>query len=650
MILRALFLLFTLGSISSLWAQKPVISHDWEANRGLFELSDEESNYPDYVVESHRRYLYRWEGDNLVTYLTDHKITRVKTTAAIERHNRIYISMRNVQDIIELKARSINKHGKVTIFDKNNLKEVKDNKSDNTYRIFAIEGIESESEVEYFYTLKLNPRMQESYYFQRDTPMRLFTFELVSPKSLVFDLRLYNDSGIIASDTFDMQNRYSFTKRNIPGTRNEEYTFVDAYSKRIEIKLTYNFSSTNARLNTWADAARVFYRTLAKADKETERTLDAFIKRLKDNPKADPVVRIKNIEDKVKSLVRVNRSSSDPALNDVMAILKSLQASEEGITKVMFRVYERLGIPIYIVLTCDREYGKFDGTFDTWAFLDEYLFYFPHTGGLLDPDEFELRYPLIPRTLSGHQGLFIEPVSVDNLKTGIAWIRDIPALPYTADTNDLEIEVQLDGELEHAQVIQNQTFVGYDAASLIPYYSIMSKEDQSKFVDELFRASIPDLLIDKWSVSMSEKAHMPVIRFSVNYRTKSFLEVAGTRLLFKFGELIGPQSELYSEQSRQFPVENTNNRGYTRVIKFTIPKGYTVNNLNALNSNVEYRDGDSVPFSFTSSYTVNGDVITVKIEEYYKQLYAPIERFEDFRKVINAAADFNKVTLVLIKK
>lgn len=648
--LRTLFVIFTLVSVLPMRAQKSVISYDWEVDRGLFELSDEESNYSDYVLKLHRAYLYRWEGENLVTYQTDHKITRVKTTAAIERHNRIYISMRNVQDIIELKARSINKNGKVTLFDKNNLKEVRDNKSDNTYRIFAIEGIESESEVEYFYTLKLNPRTQESYYFQRDTPIRLFTFELLSPKSLVFDLRLYNDSGTVVSDTFNMQNRYTFTKGNIQGTRNEDYTFVDAYSKRIEIKLAYNFSSTPGRLNTWADAARIFYRTLARADKDSEKAMDAFIKRLKDNPKADPVVRIKNIEDKVKSLVRVNRNSSDPALNDVTAILKSLQASEEGITKVMFRVYERLGIPIYIVLTCDREYGKFDGSFDTWAFLDEYLFYFPHTGGLLDPDEFELRYPLIPKTLSGHQGLFIEPVSINNLRTGIAWIRDIPALPYTADTDDLEIEAKLDDALEYTHIFQNRTFVGYDAASMIPYYSIMSKEEQYKFVDELFRSSVPDLLLDKWSVSVSEKEHMPVIRFSVSFRTKSFLEVAGTRILFKFGELIGPQSELYSEQSRQFPVENTNNRGYTRLIKFTIPKGYTINNIDALNANVEYKDVNFIPFSFASSYTINGDVVTVKIEEYYKQLYAPIERFEDFRKVINAAADFNKVTLVLIKK
>jgi hypothetical protein len=116
------------------------------------------------------------------------------------------------------------------------------------------------------------------------------------------------------------------------------------------------------------------------------------------------------------------------------------------------------------------------------------------------------------------------------------------------------------------------------------------------------------------------------------------------------GELIGPQSELYREEARQTPIENTHNRGYSRIIRLTIPQGYTVSNLEALNMKVEYKDGEQIPFSFASSYAQQGDLITVTIDEFYKEIYAPLERYEDFRKVVNAAADFNKVTLVFVKK
>ncbi|HRG10898.1 MAG TPA: DUF3857 domain-containing protein, partial [Cyclobacteriaceae bacterium] len=490
--------------------------------------------------------------------------------------------MRNVQDIVLLKARSINKDGKITLFDQKNLKEVKDDKSDNTYRIFAIEGVETESEIEYLYTLKMNGRTQESYYFQQETPIKDFSFLLVSPKSLSFDFRVYHDAEKVKSDTLKGQNRYMLSLQNIEGLHHEDFTFVDAYRKRIEFKLAYNFQTSTARLNTWADAGRVFYRSLTEEESSIGKPLDKLISTLKDNPKADLVTRIKNIEDKIKTLIRINENSSDPAFNNPPAILKSMQASAEGITKILFMTYERVGIPVYLVVTCNREYGKFDGGFDTWAYLDDYLLYFPQTEGFLVPDNFDLRYPLITRNLSGHSGLFIEPVKVDNLKTGITWIKQIPALPYTADSDNLDIDVRFDESLENNKVTHKRSFTGYDAASIVPYYQTMSEEQRKKFVDELFRSSIPDLHLDKWSVNTSIESLMPKIEITANYSTNFFVERAGSRILFKVGELIGPQSELYSEEKRKLPIENTHNRAYERVIRFTIPNGYTINNLDAL--------------------------------------------------------------------
>jgi hypothetical protein len=41
--------------------------------------------------------------------------------------------------------------------------------------------------------------------------------------------------------------------------------------------------------------------------------------------------------------------------------------------------------------------------------------------------------------------------------------------------------------------------------------------------------------------------------------------------------------------------------------------------------------------------------VTVKIQEVYKQIRYSADKFEDFRKVVNAAADWNKVVLILEK-
>jgi hypothetical protein len=640
---------FVLSSMMAI-GQQPGKQYTWEKERGRVTLTPEQQNHPEYIVKLYRGYEVFWEDDNLVAYMNHHQITRVTSTTAIERHNRIYVSMRNVLDLVTLKARSINSSGRVTNFDEKNLKEIKDEETDNTYRIFAIEGIEADSEIEFFYTLKIKARLHDSYYFQQETPIRDITFQMVCPKSLVFDFRTYNDHQKIDTDTLNKQNRYTYQASEVPAHTRENFTYYDTYRKRIDYKLAYNFTSTTARLNTWADAGRVFYRSLTRVESGTEKELVKFVKTLKDNVKLTPVERIKNVEDKIKNGFRINTSSSDPSLNTVIDILKSHQASGEGLAKLLFLTYEQLKIPVQLVVTCDREYAKFDGSFDSWGFLDEYLLYFPETDGFLVPDNFELRYPLIPRNLSGHKGLFIEPVSVGEMKTGITKVREIPALPYTADSDNLDIDVRFAADMESNQIDHKRAFTGYDAASIIPYYETMAEDQRKKFVDELFRQSIPDLQLEEWKLTTAFENLMPRINIAVKYATNQFLEKAGPRILFKAGELIGPQSELYREEKRQSPIENTHNRAYLRTIRLHIPKGYKVDNLDALNMVVEYKDGDKVPFSFASKYTRQGDVILITIEEYYKEIYAPLERYEDFRKVINAAADFNKVTLVFTQE
>ena len=631
------------------FAQKST-KYEWEKNRGLTTLTPEEQKYSEHILKMYREYEYAWENDELVTYQTDHRITRVTTTNAIDRHNRIYISMWNVKDIVTLKARSINSAGRVTNFDEKNLKEIKDEESDNTYRIFAIEGIEVNSEIEFFYTLRTKGRTTESYYLQQETPIRDVTVQVRCPKKLAFDFRVYNDDTKVSTDTLAGKNRYTYHRTGISSLTPEGFSFYDSNRKRIDFKLAYNFNSSTARLNTWADAGRVFYNRLTESNDDSEKELGKFLKTIKDDPKLAPVARIKNIEDNIKNSFRVITNSSDPSLGEVSQILKSHQASGSGIAQLLFMTYERLKIPVQLVITCNREKYKFDGTFDSWGFLDEYLLYFPETNGFMVPDNFELRYPLIPKNLSGHKGLFIEPVAVGNLKTGITWVREIPALPYTADLDNLDIELRFSDDLESNQISHRRSFTGYDASGMIPYYETMSEDQKKKFVEELFRQSVPDLQLEKWTVTPMMDNTLSRIDIAVNYTTNYFLEKAGNRILLKVGDLIGPQSELYSDEKRQTPIENTNNRGYERTIRIYLPKGYQVGNLEGLTMREEYKDGKNIPFSFVSSYSQQGDVLTVKVNEYYKELYAPLDRYEDFRKVINAAADFNKVTVVLTKK
>jgi hypothetical protein len=53
---------------------------------------------------------------------------------------------------------------------------------------------------------------------------------------------------------------------------------------------------------------------------------------------------------------------------------------------------------------------------------------------------------------------------------------------------------------------------------------------------------------------------------------------------------------------------------------------------------------------FHSYYKTDDNKITVFIDEDYRQISYPVSMYEDFRKVINASADFNKIVLFMEKK
>jgi hypothetical protein len=130
----------------------------------------------------------------------------------------------------------------------------------------------------------------------------------------------------------------------------------------------------------------------------------------------------------------------------------------------------------------------------------------------------------------------------------------------------------------------------------------------------------------------------------------SLIENAGNKYLFKVGDAIGPQEEMYNPDKRQNPVENQFNHGYHREITFNIPDGYTINNLNDINMDVAVLEDGKETSYFHSHYTVDGNTVKIVINEDYEKIDYPVDQFAQFQKVINASADFNKVVLVMEKK
>ena len=55
-------------------------------------------------------------------------------------------------------------------------------------------------------------------------------------------------------------------------------------------------------------------------------------------------------------------------------------------------------------------------------------------------------------------------------------------------------------------------------------------------------------------------------------------------------------------------------------------------------------------FSFKSSYQLLGNKLIITADEHYKENKIEVSMYEEYRTVINSAADFNKITLLLEPK
>ncbi len=246
--------------------------------------------------------------------------------------------------------------------------------------------------------------------------------------------------------------------------------------------------------------------------------------------------------------------------------------------------------------------------------------------------------------------MFIEPITFGSVKSALASINDIPASEYTLNTDDLDIEVAFNDDLTANNIVMKREFGGCNATFVAPYYDMVSETDRAKLIEELMKQTAPDPVISKSSAKTVDNGVTNNFVMDVTFTSTHFIEMAGPRILFKVGELIGPQVEMYRDDERMTEVENDFNRGYDRVIKVKIPDGYQLRNPDDVKLNVVYEENGKQPFLFVSDYTLTNNEMVITIKEYYKEIYAPMKRYEDFRKVINAAADFNKVTLVLEKK
>ena len=579
-----------------------------------------------------------------------HKKTKIESHQAVNEQNKIYIPIHNVIDIVKIEARFISPGGKISNLKSESIKEIENLENKGNFRTFVIEGAEVGGQIEYFYVLrkKLNP--YGSVFIQEDVPKGDVEVIFMYPSKLGFLIKCYNGfpDFVLSSD----DKGKSSLKSNagyIPSLRTEAYAYYKANLMRYEFTLAYNTYTSSLRQYSWSKACSNLYPNLIVLKKNEESAVRSWIKKL-NIPNTDISAKVRFIENRIKSEISISEDMNQDL--DLAEIIKMKQSGKHDALRLLLAILQVENIRFEIVLTSDMEVNPFDPEFNSFNFLDTYLVHIPEINSYIAPSDPLYRMGIIPSNCQGEFALFMHPISYNEELNTLAYdIKQIPSATCFENTDTMYQKINVDFEQAALKVKSHRAFYGDVARNFQSFWQYTDAERKAEILPLMFNMGSENTHIDSYTVKNEtpENIGLNPIVWDLEITASALVENAGDDIIIKIGETIGTQSELYQATTRKLPIKIDVLRNYYRNIVFDIPEGYLVANINDLNMQVEMLNNGKTSCIFTSESKIVGGQLIIISKEYYSESEYPVCRYEEFRRVINAAADFNKKTIVLKK-
>ncbi len=630
----------------------PAIEHEqWSATPGLHKIPAELENESAVIVLDKRRVEFIDVKDDQLVYRTLHRIVHVNDDRGIESFNKIYLPVSEKGLIVDIKARTILPNGKIIELNQNDIKEIKED--DVTYKIFALEGLVKGCEIEFYYTYNSNFSFFGREVLQGAYPLMNAEVSVVSPARLVFEMKPYNGLGATKDTVVGGKRFVTIQANDIDGIDQEKYSMYTANLKRAEYKLAYNKArSSSERLFTWNDLAKRLYSMYNEFSEKELKAVKDVVKKNNWTQLTTTQQKIVAVEKLYKSTIASRDDINSDQAENINWILNNKIGSERGMVRLYSATFTLLNINYEHVITGSRENYVLDRSFENWVNCNNALIYFPETQKFMAPSAYNVRYPWIEPSWGGTLGVFCKPTTIGSFTSAIAYLKQINLEPASNTQMNIEAEAELNASLDTLQVQVKQLLSGYSATAYRRLFNFNSEQDEKEMIRNMVRHNLGTEKILTSTIENREFDHLtdnkPFV-FAAKVQAPGMVEKAGNRVLIKIGELIGPQSEMYQEKKRKMPLEIEYPHVLARKIKFHIPAGYRIKNLDDLKWNEVVKEDGEVTMGFETSLETNGNVVTINVVEQYNRIKYPTTQYEEFRKIINAAADFNKVVLVLEK-
>ena len=593
-----------------------------------------------------------FEDQNLIEYYLEHKVLWLNSDDRIEEYTKVYLPIANDASQVVINARIIKKTGEIIVLDKSRILRSEGDETGRDFNYFSIDDVEKGSIIEYYYVIKRRPKFQGAMVdIESDYDKQTVEFDLYAPSNLRFSFKSFNlETTVKKIESFKEKTHWKFLAKDIKAVNKEDKAPYNAAIGFIMYKLHEN-TANNAIITSYNNVAQnlfdFYYSTYSKLEK---KLINKFAK----NFKFDDGLRDENKARIIDLFIKENIYISENDSENLTNVLKTKTANETGVIKLYIALFEKFDVTHEMVLTSNRLQLKFDKDFEATNFLQEFLFYFPASKKYLSPSKFGTRFGFPPPYFMNNFGLFVTGYDINGKRKAFSEVKFIEGIPASLSSDEMLIEVIFNTkDLTKNTIALERKLNGYYAMNLHPFMNLIQPNRINEVIDQYFVQNIDkNAKVLKREFINEDPSLFGVKPFVVKFDISSeyFVEKKGDKYLFKLGDLIGPQMEMQQEKKRILPLEAEFNRSYYRTIKIHIPEGYQISNLEDIIIKNSYTTKDKELFIFDSYYTLEGNVLTVIADEHYRETFVAPEIFEAYRTVINSAADFNKVTLVLEPK
>lgn len=648
----SLFLLLILPVFG--FSQFQLQDYDWEDELETPVIPDSLKEEPQIYFKKYQKIEFGFKGENFSQIEVAHELFWVNSDESIDRNNKVYIPMGKGTEVISTKARVVNPDGKITELSKDDVKELKD-ENENTAYYYALKGIELGSFVEYFYVVQTAPRYNGTRKVAQEmAPVFDYQFDLISPIHLIFATKSYNSFGELTTDTTSEDHQHLSRKLDyIPKFETEDQAYNLPNRMSVIYKLEENTANNSSNIVSYKSVGNNMITSYSVGTKTDLKAFKSMLKEADIDDSKSKKDLLRDLEYYYKTNFSIFQANS-AELMDLSWVFKNKASNSPGFMKYMALACEKYGIDYQFVITANRQAYAFDPKFESYNFLRKYLMYFPDEELFMDMESKFGRVGLVNQNFQDNYGVFFKKVAVADVISSVKKIRWIEGTDAEASHSDMDMVAKVSDDFSTLDFTLTTSATGHNVAEIQPYFGLMTPENETKVLDQLMKWVDEDMDLKEVKAENTgyevygDKPLLVTGSFSID----KYIVSVKDKYLIKLGLFIGPQAEMYQDaKARKYPVDMGFRKNYHRVIKFEIPEGYKATNLETINMEVLAKEEDGTVYAdFISSYSLNGNVITVICDERYHKIHYPIEQYEDYRKVINAAADFNKIVIYLEKE